>query len=174
MQRGGKSNIHLLSKLKFLSPIRRFELYPTFWLMRVKVLSLPEDWHQVRIKLPLNWVSANAAGNVFGGYQASLADPVPAIACLRLFPGYRVATKKLELEFLRVGNSDLTLNFDFSEDLRKLIRHELDTKQRSTPCFDLTYTRADGQICTRIRNTVAIRPKGYVSPLEGGDQYAED
>jgi len=142
--------------------------------MRVKVISLPDDWHEVRFKLPLNWVSANAAGNVFGGYQASLADPIAAIGCLHLFPGYRVATKKLEIEFLRVGNSDLTLRFDFSEDMRNLIRHELDTRQRSTPCFEMTYVREDGQVCTRIRNTVAIRPKGYVSHLEGGETFDED
>ncbi|HKI61204.1 MAG TPA: hypothetical protein VKA31_02820 [Mariprofundaceae bacterium] len=142
--------------------------------MRVKVISLPEDWHQVRIKLPLNWLSANAAGNVFGGYQASLADPIAAIGCLHLFPGYRIATKKLELEFLRVGNSDLILHFDFSEDMRKLIRHELDTQQRSTPCFDMSYVREDGKVCTHIRNTVAIRPKGYVSHLERGGMHAED
>ncbi|MDX8408089.1 MAG: hypothetical protein R8L58_06880, partial [Mariprofundaceae bacterium] len=78
MSRRRKSNVHLLGRLKFLSPKRRLELYPPFWLMRVKVLELPEDCRRIRIKLPLNWLSANGAGNMFGGYQASLADPLPA------------------------------------------------------------------------------------------------
>ncbi len=163
-----KSNLSLLGRLKFLSPRRRLELYPPFWLMRVKVLELPQDCHRIRLKLPLNWLSANAAGNIFGGYQASLADPLPAIACLRLFPGHRVATKKLDIEFLRVGNSDLILHLDISEAMKDRIRRELDEKGSATPCFDITYTRADGKVCTRIRNTVAIRPEGYVSGLEEG------
>jgi len=165
-----KSNLHLFSRLKFLSPRHRLEWYPPFWLMRVKVLSLPEDMNQVRIKLPLNWISANAAGNMFGGYQASLADPIPAIACLRLFPGYRVATKKLEMEFLRVGNSDLTLHFDFSADLQADIRQQLESNQRADPSFKMVFIREDGKVCTRICNTVAIRPKGYVSSLEGAEE----
>ncbi len=170
---GRSSVLHLLGRLNMLSPRRRFELYPPFWLMRVKVIELDDEWRRARIRLPLNAVSANAAGNMFGGYQASLADPVPALACLRLFPGYRVATKRLELDFLRIGNSDLVLHFDFPDDMRETIRRELDEKQRATPCFTMNYIRADGRVCTRVRNTVAIRPKGYGSTLEEPGETSE-
>jgi len=157
-----KSNIHLLRKMNILSESRRFSWYPPFWMMRVKVLELADDWSHVRIKLPLTWISANAAGNMFGGFQANLADPVPAIACVQQFPGYRVATKKLELDFIRVGSSDLTLHFDFSKEHIAAIQKELDEHGRATPCFEMSYQREDGEICTVIKNTIAIRPKGYV------------
>lgn len=127
--------------------------------MRIKVLELDGNWDHVRIRLPLNWVSANAAGNMYGGYQANLADPIPALACLRKFPGYRVATKKLELDFVRVGNSNLVLHFDFGPEQAKDIRRQLAEHGRATPYFDMTYVREDGEVCTHIKNTVAIRPK---------------
>ncbi len=165
-----RSNLHLLGKLHFLSDKKRFELFPPFFLMRVKILELADDWMQVRILLPLNWVSANAAGNMFGGYQASLADPVPALACLHMFPGFRIATKKLEYEFVRVGNSSLVLHFNFSHKQAEAIRQELEERGRATPCFKMYYMRSDGKICTHIRNTVAIRPLGYVAAHE----HAED
>jgi len=133
--------------------------------MRIKVLKLDRNWDHVRIRLPLNWVSANAAGNMYGGYQASLADPIPALACLRKFPGYRVATKKLELDFVHGGNSDLMLHFDFEQKQAESIRQELDKHGRATPCFDMAYVCEDGKVCTNIRNTVAIRPKGYATPM---------
>jgi len=155
------SSLHILSKLKFLSARRRLELFIPFLLMRVKVTHLAEDWNAARIRLPLNWVSANAAGNMFGGYQACLADPIPALACLKKFPGYRVATKGLEIDFIRIGNSDLILHFDFDPALEQHIRQQLDTNGRATPCFTMTYVREDGQVCTKIKNTVAIRPQGY-------------
>jgi len=158
-----RSNITLLNKLTFLSARRRFELYPPYFLMRVKVIELAQDWSMARIRLPLNWLSANAAGNMFGGYQASLADPVPALACLRKFPGYRVSTKKLEIDFIRIGNSNLMLHFDFGVQTEHDIRQALEEHGCATPCFTMTYVREDGQICTRIKNTVAIRPRGYVS-----------
>ncbi len=156
----------LLGKPGFLSEQKRFEWYPLFWMMRVKILELSEGWDRVRIRLPLNRVSANAAGNMFGGFQANLADPVPAIACARQFPGYRIATRKLELDFLRVGNSDLTLHFDFEQAQIEEIRQELGEHGRATPCFEMTYVRADGKVCTHVKNTIAIRPKGYVGSRE--------
>ena len=158
--------LHLLSRLSFLSARRRFELYPPFFLMRIKVIELAQDWSMARIRLPLNRASANAAGNMFGGYQAALADPVPALACLKRFPGYRVVTKKLEIDFIRVGNTNLMLHFDFDERTAHTIEQQLNEKNRSTPCFMMTFVREDGEVCTRIKNTVAIRPKDYVSKHE--------
>jgi len=157
-----RSNIHLLKKIAFLSESTRFVWYPPFWMMRLKVLELSDNWDHVRIRLPLTWISANAAGNLFGGFQANLADPVPAVACVKRFPGYRVATRSLKLDFLRVGNSDLTLHFDFSDEQFEEIRRELEEHARSTPCFEMRYIREDGEVCTVIHNSVAIRPKGYV------------
>ncbi|MBL4775430.1 MAG: hypothetical protein JKY87_05190 [Mariprofundus sp.] len=161
-----RSYLQWLSKLKFLSASRRFELYPPYLLMRVKIVSLADDWSMARIRLPLNWLSANAAGNMFGGYQASLADAVPALACLNKFPNYRVATKKLDMDFIRVGSSDLILQFDFDVKTEAAIRQALEKYGHATPCFKMSYVRDDGLLCTRIKNTVAIRPKGYVGRHE--------
>ena len=160
------SHINLISKLSFLSDKRRFSLFMPFLLMRASLEEYNEDWSKVRIRLPLTWMSRNAAGNMFGGFQASLADPIPAMACLRKFPKHRVATKALEIDFIRVGNSDLTLHFDFDPEQEQQIREELAEHGRATPCFDMVYIREDGKVCTTIKNTVAIRPLGYVSPIE--------
>jgi acyl-coenzyme A thioesterase PaaI-like protein len=156
----------ILTKLGFLSDARRLAWYPPFWMLRPKLVEQSEDWRKVRIKLPLTWASKNAAGNMFGGVQANLADPIPAIACVKNFPGYRVATKYLALNFLRVGNSDLTLHFDLGDEQVVAIEKELKEHNRATPCFEMTYVRADGHVCTKIRNTIAIRPIGYVGRHE--------
>jgi acyl-coenzyme A thioesterase PaaI-like protein len=153
--------ITLLRRLRFLSPARRLELYPPFWLMRIKVIELSADWRRVRIRLPLTVFSRNAGGNMFGGYQASLADPIAAVACARVFPGYSVWTRHLVLDFLHEGNSDLELRFDFDPALEAGIRDDLNTRGRSTPQFTYSYYRRDGVLCTRVHNTVAIRPRGY-------------
>ena len=99
---------------------------------------------------------------MYGGFQANLADPIPAIALVKNFPNYRIMTKRLEIDFIRVGNSDLLLHFDFSAEQRQTIQMELDQKGRADPCFEMHYYREDGEICTVIRNTMAIRPRGYV------------
>jgi len=163
---GMARDFQILSRFNFLSDKRRLEWWPPFLVMRIAVLALDDDWSKVRIRLPLNRVSANAAGNMFGGFQASLADPIPALACLKKFPGYRVATKRLEIDFIRVGSSDLILQFDFDVAMEATIRKELDEHGYATPCFRIHFMRDDGKVCTRIKNTVAIRPKGYRSQHE--------
>ena len=98
---------------------------------------------------------------MFGGYQAALADPIAAVSCARVFPGYSVWTRAMCIDFERGGSTDLELRFDFPTELEMQVRRELQTSNRATPTFEYGYHLADGSRCTVIRNTVAIRPKGY-------------
>lgn len=151
----------LLRRMRFLSESTRIELYPPFWVMRIKVLELSRDWRTVRIRLPLNVFTRNTGGVMFGGCQATLADPIAALACARVFKGYSVWTRALTLDFLREGRTDLVLHFTLDAAQEAQIRAELAQTQRSTPTFEFGYYLADGTCCTTVHNTVAIRPRGY-------------
>ncbi|MBD3671132.1 MAG: PaaI family thioesterase [Gammaproteobacteria bacterium] len=152
--------MRFLRRLKFIRQERRIEWYPPFWLMRIKVLELG-DWRHLRIRLPLTAISKNMGGAMFGGYQAALADPIAALACNELFPGYSVFTRKLSLDFRLPGDSDLELRFDFPEAVEARIKSELEDKGRSNPEFEYGLYRSDGTLCTLVHCTVAMRPLGY-------------
>ncbi len=154
--------LRFVRRLRFLSERRRFELYPPFFLMRVKVLEMSGNRRRMRLKLPLTWASRNMGGSMFGGYQAALADPIAPLACAAVFPGYAVWTRHLELDFIKEGAGDLELRFDFSPEQERAIRAQLESRERSTPTFEYGYYLPDGSLCTRIRCRVAIRPRGYV------------
>ena len=64
-----------------------------------KVVEISRSWRTVRMRLPLNTVSRNPGGVMFGGFQAALADPVAALACSRVFPGYSCWTRAMSLDF---------------------------------------------------------------------------
>jgi acyl-coenzyme A thioesterase PaaI-like protein len=98
---------------------------------------------------------------MFGGYQAALADPIAALACARVFPGHSTWTRSMQIDFELGGSTDLELRFEFPPDLEDRVREELARDGRSTPSFEYGYFLADGRRCTRIINTVAIRPRGY-------------
>ncbi|MEE9325782.1 MAG: DUF4442 domain-containing protein [Cocleimonas sp.] len=147
--------------LGFLSEEKRLEWWPAWWLMRIKVTSLARDWREVRIKLPLTWVSRNMGGGMFGGFQASLADPIAPLACAKIFTDYHVWTRKLSVDFQRPGDTDLELRFDFPPEKEEEIRLELAERGRSTPTFEYGLYRKDGLLCTKIECVVAIRVKGY-------------
>jgi acyl-coenzyme A thioesterase PaaI-like protein len=144
-----------------LPDARLLELYPPFVPMRIKVLEISAGWRTVRIHLPLNARSRNPGGVMFGGYQAALADPIAALACARIFPGYSVWTRAMSISFDHGGNSDLEMRFALTLEQENDIRMRLASEGRATPTFEYGYLRKDGVRCTTIRNTVAIRPRGY-------------
>lgn len=152
--------------MAFLPEKKRFELYPPYWMMRLKVLEMTEKWERIRIRLPLTWVAKNMGGAMFGGFQASLADPIAPLACAKMFPEYHVWTRHLSVDFRLPGNSDLVLKFDFPSELIDKIDHDLQSKGRSTPSFTYGLYREDGKMCTEITCVVAIRPKDYLQKLE--------
>lgn len=153
--------MRLVTRSGILTDARLIELYPPFRPMRIKVLEISDEWRAVRILLPLNARSRNPGGVMFGGYQAALADPIAALACARIFPGYSVWTRAMSISFDHGGNSDLEMRFSLTPAHEADIRIELQRDGRATPSFEYGYFRKDGVRCTAIRNTVAIRPRGY-------------
>ncbi len=153
-----------LRRLRFLSVRQRLEWFPPFFLMRVKVLELTDDWQTVRLHLPLNAFSRNMSNSMFGGYQAALADPIAALACAHRYPGHEVWTRAMHIDFVAEGNSNLELRFEFDAAIDQHIRDDLAARGRSTPQFEYGFYRQDDVLCSRIINTVAIRPKGYAAP----------
>ncbi len=153
----------------FLPETKLLEWWPAWWMMRIKVTSLENNWRKVRITLPLTWVSRNMGGGMFGGFQASLADPIAPLACSKVFDEYHVWTRMLSVDFRQVGNSDLELRFDFPPEKEEAIRRELAERGRSTPVFEYGLYREDGLMCTHIECVVAIRKKGYVAGSVAAD-----
>src|SRR3954469_10237409 len=150
-----------MTRNRILSDARLLELYPPFRPMHIRVLEIAAGWRAVRILLPLNAMSRNPGGVMFGGYQAALADPIAALACARIFPGFSVWTRAMSIAFDHGGNSDLEMRFSLTPEQEATIRIELEREGRSTPSFEYGYFRKDGVRCTVVRNTVAIRPHGY-------------
>ena len=165
--------LRFVAGLKFIPEARRLELYPPFRAMRIKVLEIGPGWRSVRIKLPLDWRSQNPGGVMFGGWQAALADPIAALACARNFPGYSVWTRAMTIEFERGGSTDLELRFEMQDAQVEAIRAELAAHGRATPKFEYGYHLSDGTRCTKVVNTVAIRPKGYKKATSPGAELDE-
>ena len=114
-----------ISKTQLLSPARRLELYPPFRAMRIRITEIADDWSSATILLPLNRHNRNPGGGMFGGAMASLADPIPALMCARIFPGHSVWTRSMSIDFRREGRADLTLRIAISRDQLDQVRDEV-------------------------------------------------
>ncbi|MCK5726778.1 MAG: PaaI family thioesterase [Thiotrichaceae bacterium] len=158
--------IKITKFLRWLPDRKLIEWFPPWWLMRIKVIDIHPNWKHLRIKLPLTRISKNMGGSMFGGFQASLADPIAPMACTKVCPNHDVWTKSLHIDFLHPGTTDLELRFDFPKALEQQILQEISECNRSTPTFEYNFYRTDGQLCTRIRCVVAIRASGYRKPIQ--------
>src|SRR3954470_14416570 len=98
--------MRFISSSGILPDAHLLELYPPFRPMRIKVLEIAEGWRRVRILLPLNAMSRNPGGVMFGGYQGPRAHTSAGLACARVFPGYSVWTRAMSMSFDHGGNSD--------------------------------------------------------------------
>ena len=147
--------------LRFLPERKRLEWYPPWWMMRIAVTALDKQWRHIRIHLPLTWISRNMGGSMFGGFQASLADPIAPLACAAVFPDYHVWTRHLSVDFIRPGATDMELRFDFSAEQEEHIRAELTQRHRSTPTFEYGLYDQHNRLCTKVTCAVAIRQPGY-------------
>src|SRR4029078_4585784 len=92
-----------VSRSGILPDARLLELYPPFVKMGIKVLEIADGWRDVLILLPLTALSRIPGGVMFGGWQAALADPIAALACARVFPGYSVWTRAMSISFDHAG-----------------------------------------------------------------------
>lgn len=146
---------------RWVGPERRLAWYPPFHAMSVQVLELATDWRSVRIRLPLNSFNRNPGGSMFGGAIAALADPIPALACNKVFPGHQLWTRQLQLDFRREGRTDLELRFDFAAEQEREIRQQLVDRGRANPTFEFGFFDRQDKECVRVKNCVAIRPIDY-------------
>jgi uncharacterized protein (TIGR00369 family) len=149
-----------MNKVSAEDAARRLELFPPFSHLGIRVLELDDEWREVRILLPLNKVNRNPGGSMFGGSIASLADPIPALACLRHFPQYTVWTRELRVDFRLPGVTDLELRFSLSEEMVEGIAHDFVQRGRSTPVFEFGFFDDKGNQVVWVKNWVALRPDG--------------
>ncbi len=155
---------------RWLGAEARLACYPAFRPLRIRVTELGDDWRQVRIRLPLIRANRNPGGGMFGGAIAALADPIPALACNRVFPGHAVWTRAMSLDFRREGRSDLELRFTLDPAQEAAVRDELARRGRATPSFEFGFWDTADRLCVQVKNTVAIRPGGYVPPARRPDE----
>ena len=155
-----KKNLNLLNwfqKTDLLSDTQKLALYPPFLFMGAHITSLTPDYRELKVKLPLRWYARNHYGTMFGGFMSSLADPLPALLCHKIFPDTEVWTKRLNLHFLRPGRTDLELRIEISQEQIDEMARELSETGKSRPKFRFYYFDAHEHKVAVVENTVAIR-----------------
>src|SRR5437868_338567 len=101
----------------------KINLFPAYRGSGARVTYIADDFHEVRIRLPLSWRTRNYVGTIFGGSLYSAVDPFYMIMLMHLLgPEYVVWDKAAEIRFLKPGRTTLHATFRIDDEELEAIR----------------------------------------------------
>ncbi len=122
---------------------------------------IAEDWHDVRVKLPLNWRTRNYVGTIYGGSIYAAIDPIYMLMLIKILgPGYVVWDKAAKIRFRKPARE--TLYVDFSLDRGEIAEIvKLADEARSVDrIYNVELKNGEGLVHAEIEKTVYIAKKG--------------
>lgn len=137
-----------------------FNLFPCYRRTGVKVTYISPDFHEVRIKLPLNWKTRGYNGSTFGGSIYACVDPVyMTMISWCLGKQYIAWDKAATIDFRKPGRGTLYSTFRLPDDELARIRAELEETDRIERIYDVELADAAGVVHAAFRKTIQVRKR---------------
>ncbi len=144
----------------------RFNRYPAYRQSGARVTHIGEDFREITIKLPLNRLTRNLHGTIYGGAMYAAVDPLHAVlVAYHLGPDYHVWMKSAQIDFKRPGRGDLVATARVSQHELDEIRAALAHTSKLDRVFKLNLTDAAGAVCVHFTFTVHIKRRGKHEPV---------
>lgn len=94
-----------------------FNLFPAYRGTGGRVIYAADDFHEVRVKLPLNWRTRNYVGTIYGGSIYGAIDPIYMLMLMRILgDGYVLWDKAANVRFRKPGKGTLFADFLLTPD----------------------------------------------------------
>lgn len=130
---------------------------------------IADDFHEVRVKLPLNWRTRNYVGTIFGGSIYASVDPIFMLMLINILgPEYVVWDKAAKIRFRKPGKSALFIDFKVSkEEVSEIKRLAADVRSIDR-IYELELKDKNGVVHAQIEKTLYISKKRSVPPAVAG------
>jgi hypothetical protein len=138
----------------------KLKLFPAWRGTGATVTYIADDFHELRVKLPLSWRTRNYVGTIFGGSLYASVDPWYMILLIQLLGrNYIVWDKAATIRFKKPGRSTLYATFTLDDTELETIR---EATAHGRP-VDRTYTvelkDKDGVVHAAVDKVIYIRRK---------------
>lgn len=139
---------------------RGFNLFPAYRGTGGRVVYISDDWHEVRVKLPLNWRTRNYVGTTYGGSIYGAVDPIYMLMLIKILgPGYIVWDKAANVRFRRPGRDTLYADFRLEVDEIREIKVLAAAEKSVDRIYNVELTDRKGTVHAQIEKTVYIAKK---------------
>ncbi|HMC20440.1 MAG TPA: DUF4442 domain-containing protein [Thermoanaerobaculia bacterium] len=135
----------------------KFNLFPAYRGTGARIAYIADDFHEVRLRLPLSWRTRNAVGTIFGGSMYGAVDPIYMIMLIRLLGReFVVWDKAAEIRFLKPGRATLYATFKIAEEELTEIRNA-SAGGPVDRVYEVDLVDAAGVSHAAVRKTIYIR-----------------
>lgn len=138
-----------------------FNFFPAYRGTGGRVTYIADDWHKVRIKIPLNWRTRNYVGTIYGGSMYGAIDPIYMLMLIKILgPGYTVWDKAANIRFRKPGRSTLYAEFQLDEEEVSEIRQLAEGERSIDRIYKVELKDSAGATHAQIEKMIYIAKKG--------------
>jgi acyl-coenzyme A thioesterase PaaI-like protein len=135
----------------------KFNFFPAYRGSGARITYISDDFHEIQIKLPLNWRTRNYVGTIFGGSMFAATDPIYMVTLIRILGnGYVVWDKSTNIRFKRPGKETLFAQFILTPEEITEIRSQLDTTKSIDRVYKVELKDKAGKTHAIIEKTLYL------------------
>jgi hypothetical protein len=136
----------------------KFNLFPAYRGTGGRVAYIADDFHEIRVKIPLSWRTRNYVGTIYGGSMYGAIDPIYMLMLIKILGrDYVVWDKAAKIRFRRPGKGTLHVEFKLSPDEIETIKELAETQKSVDRIYHLELKDKDGVVHAQIEKTLYIK-----------------
>lgn len=137
-----------------------FNFFPAYRGTGGRVIYISDDFHEVRIKIPLSWRTRNYVGTIYGGSIYGAVDPIYMLMLMRIIgDDYVVWDKAAKIRFKKPGRETLYADFLLTPDEISEIKRLAETEKSIDRVYNLELKDKNGVVHAFIEKTLYISKK---------------
>jgi acyl-coenzyme A thioesterase PaaI-like protein len=138
----------------------KFNFFPAYRGSGGRIAYIAEDYHEIHVKLPLNWRTKNYVGTIFGGSMFAATDPIYMVMLIKILGSdYLVWDKSTNIRFKRPGKETLFAKFVITPDEINEIKAQLEATKSIDKVYTIELKNEAGKTHAIIEKTLYLSKK---------------
>ena len=138
----------------------KFNLFPAYRGGGARVTYISDNYHEMKVKIPLNWRTRNYVGTIYGGSMYSGIDPIYMLMLIKILGReYIVWDRSAKIRFKRPGTETLYAEFLVTPEDIAEIKTALETKRSFDKTYMVKLKNGAGKVHADIEKVLYIAKK---------------
>lgn len=132
-----------------------FNFFPAYRGTGGRLTYIADDFHEIRVKLPLSWRTRNYVGTIFGGSMYGAVDPLYMVMLIKILGNnYVVWDKAATIRFKRPGRETLYAEFKVTPEEVAEIKDELTRNKSIERVYGINLVDKAGKVHAVVEKTI--------------------